>query len=45
MAIARLTNNDEDTFTMMNDNTQTTIDEDEEEKHFQKVIGAFLYYR
>jgi hypothetical protein len=23
----------------------TIIDQDEEERHFRKVIGAFLYYR
>jgi len=43
--MARSTNNDEDISTMMNDNTQTSINEDEEEKHFRKIIGAFLYYR
>ena len=43
--MAKLTTNDEDTTIMMNDNTQTRIDENEEEKHFRKIIGAFLYYR
>lgn len=28
-----------------NDHTESTINEDEEEKHFRKVIGAFLYYK
>jgi hypothetical protein len=37
--MARSINNDE------NENTQTTMNEDEEEKHFRKIIGAFLYYR
>jgi hypothetical protein len=36
--MARSTNNDENTQTTMND-------EDEEEKHFRKIISAFLYYR
>ena len=27
------------------DSSQTTINEDEEEKHFRKIVGAFLYYR
>jgi hypothetical protein len=38
-------NKDEDLSTVINDNPQTIIDEDEEEKHFRKIIGAFLYYR
>lgn len=43
--MAQSTNNDENKSTVINDSTQTIIDADEEEKHFRKVIGAFLYYR
>jgi hypothetical protein len=43
--MAKSTNNQEEITNVTNDNSQTTIDEDEEEKHFRKVIGAFLYYR
>jgi hypothetical protein len=43
--MARSINNDENITEMTNDNIQTTIDEDEEEKHFRKIISAFLYYR
>jgi hypothetical protein len=43
--MAKSINHHEEISTVTDDNTQMTINEDEEEKHFQKVIGAFLYYR
>lgn len=27
------------------DSNQTTFNDDEEEKHFRKILAAFLYYR
>lgn len=38
-------NNNQEISTIVSDNHQITIDEEEEAKHFRKVIGAFLYYK
>ncbi len=43
--MAKSINHHEEISTVTDDNTQMTINEDEEKKHFQKVIGALLYYR
>jgi hypothetical protein len=42
--MASSTNDPEEMSAVTYDHTQTTIDEDEE-KHFRKIVGAFLYYR
>ncbi|CAF4328970.1 unnamed protein product, partial [Adineta steineri] len=44
--MAKSTHNHEETSTVSNDSdTRTITNEDEEEKHFRKVISAFLYYK
>jgi hypothetical protein len=43
--MARSRENDEQINTIINDNHERVIDEDEEERHFRKVVSAFLYYR
>ena len=43
--MAESKDSDQKVSTINTDNNQNIIDENEETKHFQKVVGAFLYYK